>query len=68
MAVSKPRKSFGEPGGTEYDGETFHQGCLRAELIEIASGHCFAHAAPIIDALLAEFIFSPRRGLGRRHS
>lgn len=67
MSVIRPHTPFGEPGGDEYDADAFHAGALRSELIELASGCCFTHASRIIDALLAEFTVTPRRGLGRRY-
>lgn len=53
-------KSAG-PGGTKYDPVTFDAAVMRAELCRIAIDIDYRHGAKIVDALLEEYTFAPKR-------
>jgi hypothetical protein len=47
-------------GGEPFDPDKFHAAVLRADMNEVAARVCFHHASKVVDAILANFVVTPR--------
>ena len=52
--------------GSAYDPEKFQAGCLRADLADLVGQISLQHATRIADAILAEYLVTPRRKVGKK--
>ena len=53
--ITKPRQSFGEPGGEECDMDAFRAATLRSDLCRIATDIDYRSGAKIVDAILNQY-------------